>query len=260
MQNIKSIIISMIFLVGVTPNTFAQEITTNILTRVFLIKYGNTFGSSFTIEVDDKQYLITAKHVVRGIKNGDNIEIMQNNNWQSLPVKLIEVKPDELDITVLVLPKQLSPTFPIEATSTGLVLAQNMYFLGFPYGLQMEGRTLNSGFPLPLVKQGICSAIINIKDGLTILLLDGFNNTGFSGGPIVFTDQKSRSLKIAGVVSGFRTNIDKVIRPGDKSKGEPEQIDTGNLVLTNSGIVIGHDIDPVIQVIKRNPIGTVVSK
>lgn len=166
---------------------FSQEITGDIVTRVFLIKYGNKQGTCFTVDVDSKQYLITARHIVDGIKDGDSIELMQNNIFQSVPVKLVEVKPSNVDISVIVLPKLLSSnTSSVNASLTGIALSQNLYFLGFPYGINMDGKMLKREFPIPLVKKGICSGIINEKDGLTVLLLDGFNNPGFSGGPVVF--------------------------------------------------------------------------
>ncbi len=52
-------------------------ITTNIINRTFHIKANNSFGTAFSIEVNDDQYLISAKHVVESIlfHNGDSIEI-----------------------------------------------------------------------------------------------------------------------------------------------------------------------------------------
>jgi hypothetical protein len=41
------------------------------------------------------------------------------------------------------------------------------------------------------------------------VLLDGYNNPGFSGGPIVYRDlnQSSTVIRLAGVVSGFRPEV-----------------------------------------------------
>jgi hypothetical protein len=58
MKLIKKLILAIVVLFVITFPTDAQEITSNILTRVFLIKYGDKFGFSFTIEVQDRQYLI----------------------------------------------------------------------------------------------------------------------------------------------------------------------------------------------------------
>jgi hypothetical protein len=43
-------------------------ITANVLTRVLRchIKNGDSYGTGYTISVDDRQYLVTAKHMVEG--------------------------------------------------------------------------------------------------------------------------------------------------------------------------------------------------
>ena len=53
----------LVFLLALPLISFAQTelVTSNVLHRVFLIKYGDKFGSSFTIDVDNRQYLISAK-------------------------------------------------------------------------------------------------------------------------------------------------------------------------------------------------------
>lgn len=45
---------------------WAQVPTSNVLFRVLKIKTATSTGSAFTIEVDGKQYLITARHLLRG--------------------------------------------------------------------------------------------------------------------------------------------------------------------------------------------------
>ena len=41
-------------------------ITSNFIHRIFRIKCGEFMGTGFTIDVDGKQYVVTAKHVVNG--------------------------------------------------------------------------------------------------------------------------------------------------------------------------------------------------
>ena len=45
---------------------WAQVPTSNVLYRVLKIRTAGSTGSAFTIEVDGKQYLITARHLLRG--------------------------------------------------------------------------------------------------------------------------------------------------------------------------------------------------
>jgi len=257
--------LSIVSVLLVSQRASSQDITTNILQRVFLIKYGNKFCSSFTVEVQQRQYLITSRHSFIGIKSGESIQIFRNNKWDSLTVKIIDPQPRDIDIIVFVLPIQISPSFPIEPTIDGLVLAQDMYFLGFPFGLGMDGNVLNNGFPLPFVKKGICSAInYSASKGYTEIYVDGHNNPGFSGGPVVFVDKGSRSLRIAGVVSGYRNQDDKVFRRivskmGDKD-AKIELAETDMIVQSNSGIVLGYSIKNAIDAISKNPIGPIVKE
>lgn len=79
-----------------------------------------------------------------------------------------------------------------------------------------------------------------------ILYVDGYNNPGFSGGPIVFVDLKEKKLKVAAVVSGYRTQLADIY---EKDKA------TALKALTNSGLLIGYTIDAAIDAIKKKPIG-----
>jgi hypothetical protein len=81
-----------------------------------------------------------------------------------------------------------------------------------------------------------------------ILYVDGYNNPGFSGGPIVFVDLKEKKLKVAAVVSGYRMQLaDIYIYEKDKA--------TALKAVTNSGLLIGYTIDAAIDAIKNKPIG-----
>lgn len=235
-----------------------QDITYKILKRIFLIKYKDNSCSSFTIEVGNRQYLVTAKHVFDGIKDGDIVYIFRDEKWYPLKVRPIYCEPSEVDIIVLAVPQQLSSRSPSPLIPSlgGIILSQEVYFLGFPYGIYSTESELTNWFPIPFVKKGILSAIeINPRD-FRVIYVDGHNNPGFSGGPIVFKDIKTKELKIAGVISGYQNQIDKVISEiRRKQGGKPKLEETNLIVVGNSGILIGYDIANAIEAIKRNPIG-----
>ncbi len=57
-------------------------------------------------------------------------------------------------------------------------MGQQVWFLGYPYGL-------GSHFPngeFPFIKRGTMSAIDSTNPHAVVLYVDGFNNPGFSGG------------------------------------------------------------------------------
>jgi S1-C subfamily serine protease len=215
-KSVSRILFLLLFLLGLGSNIWAQEVGTHILQRVFFIKYGEKCGTSFTIDVQGKQYLITARHLVEGIKEGDSIGLFHENQWKSLKAKPLYLEPAEVDIVVLALPIQISPSYPLELGVAGLCISQTTYFLGFPYGQAVDARTLNNGFPLPFVRQGICSAVLFSPKKYAVLFLDGMGNPGFSGGPIIFFDRDSHKLTVAGVVTRYRNQEDKVLKPSMK--------------------------------------------
>ena len=122
---------------------------------------------------------------------------------------------DPTDIAVLVAPYQLTTAFDLPLDLSRVSYGQEVFFLGFPYEIALNGTNVNGTLPLPFVKRATYSGAIP-KDPLkhsVLLLLDGYNNPGFSGGPIVYRDPSSASLdyKLLGVVSGFLPDVTEVM-------------------------------------------------
>ena len=94
-------------------------ITINVYHRVFHIQYGQGTGTAFTIDVEQRQYLITARHLVQGLSSPGIIKLFRKNQWNNIQVQPIWCSDSSVDIAVLVPPQQLSPSFPLEPTSVG---------------------------------------------------------------------------------------------------------------------------------------------
>lgn len=222
-----------------------MSVTNHILQRTFHIRYKGKTGTCFTIDHQGRRYLITARHVVDTIRGNAVVEIAQDRKWKTLPVRLVGHGAGDIDVTALAPQALFGASHPLRLTTAGLTLAEDIYFLGFPFGLRMEVKTeLNAGFPLPLVKKAIVSAL-----GLTDapMLLDGHNNVGFSGGPVVRHSAKNKEQTVIGVVSGYRYDRQRV---RDKyGKETPFTYDT------NTGIVLVHDIKHALTLVARNSIG-----
>jgi len=245
----QKIILFLICLLAFPVASFAQSgrVTANVLQRVFLIKYGNHFGSSFTVDVGNRQYLISAKHLLSFLQESDIIDIYHESQWKKLEVKRIDLKNPKIDILVLAPAVQLSPPLELDPSIDNIILSQNVYFLGFPFGMYVEAKDLNNFFPMPFVKKGIVSAMAFENKKEKIIFIDGYNNKGFSGGPIVFFDFDVKKFKVAAVVSGYKPQRDDIINNKDKA--------TALKAITNSGLLIGYTIDAAIDAIKNNPIG-----
>lgn len=84
------------------------------------------------------------------------------------------------------------------------------------------------------------------EDKPTIIFLDGHNNKGFSGGPVLFKEHGHGELKVAAVISGYRFANEPVFN-GDQE-----------LPITyryNTGIIISYGIKHAVALVQANPIG-----
>ena len=223
----------------------AAMVPSNILTRVFSLRYGDQQATGFTIEVEGRQYLITARHLLLPAPSEGVIEIFHDSNWVKLSFRSIQVEPSTIDIAVLALPQQISSLLPIELGFKETFLSQAIFFVGFPFGLSIDGNTVNRGFPIPLVKHGIISSFGGTNEPF---LIDGINNPGFSGGPIVRVDNKPNPT-IIGVVSAYKASQEAVYQ--GKSK-------TDLTIQANTGLLVAFAIDYAIDAIKKNPIGFII--
>lgn len=223
-------------------------ITSNVLSRLFFIRFGNATATCFTIDVGNREYIVTAKHVVEEIAAQDTIKLMLKNEWIDLKVNLVGHAADELDISVLSTDRVLTPNnYPMEPGSKGMIYGQDMYFLGYPFGWRgIYTNGGNGGSPFPFVKK----ATLSLMNG-KMFYLDGYNNKGFSGGPVVFQDLNGgKQFKVAGVISGYMFENKPVLHEGE---GTPLVVED------NTGIINVVDIGLAINVINDNPIGCPIS-
>ncbi len=224
-------------------------ITANVLQRTFKIKAGESIGTCFTIDWEGRQYLITARHIVKSLATNTLVSIFHEGKWKDLSVNVVGHGQDSMDISVLSPSIQLSrKELSLPATTAKITLGQDVYFLGFPYGLHSEVGEINRNFPFPLIKRGALSAVVKGDSGEMILLIDGHANPGFSGGPVVFSEigRPLNELKVAGVISAHRAVLTPIVSAGKK---------TGLEVYENTGIIISYEIKPALELIKANPIG-----
>ncbi|MCA1648252.1 MAG: hypothetical protein LC797_23270 [Chloroflexi bacterium] len=129
--------------------------------------------------------------------------------------------------------------FPLARTVS--FLGQDAYFLGFPLGLTFD---IGPEY-FPRVKRCTVSAMNQRLKDRSVLLLDGWNNPGFSGGPVVFRPSTAlgmqEPLRVAGVVTGYRTQKGGVSVAG--------KVVAGTYALMNSGIIIAEEITRVLEAI-----------
>jgi hypothetical protein len=213
-------------------------VTANIYERVMKLTTPNGSATAFTLEIDGRQYLITAKHAV---PEADPVAMrleLRAEVWECELTRLPGVTGDA-DIAVFALEQPMTPTLPTVPTLDGVMFSQDVYFLGYPYGLAMQMAPGVDTYAF--VKKAILSASNHTAEGGHVLYLDGFNNPGFSGGPMVFYHQQTNEPHIGAVVSGYRIDPQQVVL------GDEQELEL--FVRANSGIVITYSIQHALDAI-----------
>jgi hypothetical protein len=253
----------------------SAQLTGNVLSRILEIRTGAGIGTAFALDMDGRQYLVTAKHALQNTRGKVTIDFRESGEWSPLEVQVFPCE-DPVDIAVLVPPRVLVRAGSLEpANSHNVMITQEVFFLGYPFGLSLENSRLLGMHPFPTAKRGIVSAI---HDG--IIEVDAYSNPGYSGAPIVFRDTRRNSkipvFSVLGVVNGFYPEMVPVTRaepakPGeDLSHIEPWRLrtengqqmvlrDTSQMVPLNSGILVAYDIEYALKVIRDHPVGPKVA-
>jgi len=222
-------------------------ITSNVIQRTFFIKCGTETGTGFALDINNKQYLITAKHLIKGLDGISTIQIFHEESWKDIQILVVGHCEGDIDISVIKVGYQLTdPDLTLNATSKGMIYGQDAYFLGFPYGLKVKIGEMNRGFPLPFVKKCSISCMGTIKGNIYVIYLDGHNNPGFSGGPVVYKKQNENDFIVTSVISGYM-QVNEPIYEGDKSADQ--------FYKYNTGIIVSYGIEHALEIIETNPIG-----
>jgi S1-C subfamily serine protease len=218
-----------------------------IIDRVFRIAYDGGEGTGFALDVDGRQYLVTARHVIDADRPV-SIAILQDNIWKS--VLATPLGPGATDVAVFSLPVLIAhPEMVLDVSPGGFYMAQDVFFAGFPLGIETAG--VQSSFPTPLIKKAIISG--KAPGGVVApFYLDGHVNPGFSGGPVFLKLPGAERYTVAMVVSSFEGTVEPVF-DGDS---EHDQL----TVIANAGIIRALSISNAIDLIRSNPIGCSITR
>lgn len=223
--------------------------------------YGDKLtGTCFLVKNNGEQYFVTAAHLFQDShRTGDKvtIQLVVQNQLQSYDAKVYFHPNRKVDVAVLKLSEDIQQNadlpdelmkykdtlqrvfrgsgIPTDTLFT--TIGMESYFFGFPLG---NLGTEVFGIKFPLIKKAIVSGFVK-HDGIELMLLDGHNNLGFSGGPVVAYDEASKEMRMVGVISGYL----------------PEQIDIKHKnetlsVMENSGIIVCYATRYVTDIFKKN--------
>ncbi|AZA60765.1 S1 family peptidase [Chryseobacterium indoltheticum] len=199
-------------------------------------------GTSFILTISEKQYLITAKHLFKGVANGEykTFSIYINDILTPLSGKVYICPNVNVDIAVVPLEEHIIAKYEFSITGGNYSIGEDVFFFGYPYYLS---QTLtNVKFKMPLVKTAIVSGV-NYQDDCVQIYLDGHNNPGFSGGPVGYFNEREQRLHILSVISGYITQNNNIIT-------------SAGVIITpeNSGIIISYSIKHVNDILHLNKI------
>jgi len=307
----KSVVVFVVFALvsGTICSGQSTFVTRTALLQTRLIQSTKGIGTAFVVEVDRREYWITAKHIFTGIENAPpgvfTARTVEANllypyaksdagdeRWRAVRFATIDPGKD-IDILVLVpgesltrgLPpdsmKPASDTDPADVNAL-VSIGGDCEFFGYPYGggwkantpAYIRGKQSNPPAPgnavklpvptdvwfwSPFVKRCALSGSI-VRNGITVFVLDGINNLGFSGGPVVTRD--GAAPEVFAVVSGFRAEPLEVLpepEQGQAHIGPPPDRKPASgkkqIVEANSGLILAYDLTPAIKAIRENPIG-----
>jgi hypothetical protein len=121
---------------------------------------------------------------------------------------------------------------------------------------------------LPFVKHCTLSGSI-VQNNINIFVLDGINNLGFSGAPVLAGNGDSQA--VFAVISGYHAEPLEVLPAPKGSQAyagpvapSPESPDRKSeqgkeIVESNSGLIEAYDITPAIKAIRADPIGPMLA-
>jgi hypothetical protein len=246
--------------------------TSNILFKTLMIKSKTEAGTMFSIDVDDREYWLTAKHILTGRRSGPAGEFSEKTasldvldpigraiKWNSIQFAVIDPGKD-IDIVVLIPNTTLQEIgIPSLKVSSSMGIGQECSFLGFPYANTWTATFNSTEYKMPFIKHCYISGII--RQPAAVLVLDGINNLGFSGGPVLY--QTGQNQVVLGVISGYHSepgevhsievpDIPSAVQTPDERKPNTKKKDVVDL---NTGIILAFMADAAVDAIKKNPIG-----
>lgn len=158
----------------------------------------NGVGSGILIDVDTRQFFVTAKHLFQAedpphsLRAPRQLDMHVKGRWVTYPVCKFGWRTD-LDMAVIEFDWKVSMP-PIELGTSDTWLGQDLVILGFPNGLFCDGPDDT----LPIAGRAILSRIA--QDSIMLIQCAAFH--GFSGGPVVDMTDLS-APKVIGIISQY---------------------------------------------------------
>jgi S1-C subfamily serine protease len=171
-------------------------------------------GTCIVYKGEPNLVIITAHHVVNGIRRGSKLLLTSHNGIMNATVVRTDHVGDLAVINVDQIYTGLAD-YPCHFGNEDMIYGQDVFLMGFPVGEAMEniigdGKYRYRG-TTPYLRKGIIS---NMKRDEFIV--DSFLQKGFSGGPVVDCGNP-RMPKIFGIVASGRQFTDDILQMDDNN-------------------------------------------
>ena len=243
---------------AITVNIFSQVPNSGVTQYVFEIVVGNSQGTCFMVADSNQSYLVTARHLFEKTLNQSfiNFSIAYDTSWQQMKGQVFFHNDSNVDVAIIKINQDLGG-IKLKG-SPGIVFGQDSYFLGFPFGIRVnDNGNINNNYPLPFMKKATIGAIYKINK-IYYLLMDGNNNGGFSGGPVVVKNlltASDQSWYLAGVVKGYMKQIDstslEISLPSNNPKMKNKILHQQIQYFENSGIMVATETRYIKEIIDQ---------
>lgn len=231
--------LTLIFLL-LSFSIFSQNLASqDILLNTFMIKTESGTLSAFLVEVKGQEYLISARHGFRKHqKSGTKVslEVMLDRKFTKESATFYTYSDTSIDIAAIRLTRNIKRIAPPQISKGDFFIGQTCMFFGYPYGSFYTDADLSY---IPFVKKGVISAFNE-----QIVFLDGINNPGFSGGPVLVQNDSTKEKKIIAVISGYHPEFNLV---SDKQKHKIDSL----RYYTNSGIIYSYRIGKLEEILPK---------
>ena len=185
-------------------------------------------GSGTIVKAGEKEFLVTAEHVINGCKEEPRVRF--KGQWHQMGLELV-LTDAEKDIAVMKAGtelSQLTPQYGMEGVSLGS-LGRAIGFPNVHTHLSLEERASifemggRAERPFPVATAVV--AHLPLK-GQTYTYAGGYVNSGYSGGAVVFPGEKEggkRRWSVAGIITerGHVTKQQGIVEPSGMVKFVP---------------------------------------
>jgi hypothetical protein len=222
------------------------------------LDFGDSIGSGFRLRFNDKEFVITAKHVIyHKDKLLSDLWIKSRNHdgnrtdsfdaqirldddnvtfFKNLDIALIELK-EENGYQIETIGNNISVSDIEDIIEfDNITISSNVFLIGFPSSLTTDNFY---DVDRPLLRTGIVAGK-NINDNTFVI--DSIAYYGVSGGPVVEVDSE-KNLKVIGIVSRYVPFITEWKNKHESSMTRQD--------FYNSGYAVCIPLDKILEYIKR---------